>query len=125
MLINAQLRGKQEEIQPVRCDIVCVVELSTAEFYDLQFNPLADHAFIKEHLRDLKTNEFHSIPCILALGAGVDDGILVDPQGYNYARYTAYIPMARHLLQYEQTEREDAELEDEQPNEDAMQGMTM
>lgn len=98
MLINAQLRSKQEEIQPVRCDIACIVELSNAEFFDFQFNPLADHDFIKEHLPDLKTDEFHAIPCMLVLGEGVDDGILVDPQGYDYARYTAYIPMARQLL---------------------------
>lgn len=82
MLINAQLRSKQEEIQPVRCDIACIVELSNAEFYDFQFNPLADHDFIKAHLPDLKTDEFHAIPCMLVLGEGVDDGILVDPQGY-------------------------------------------
>ena len=98
MLINAQLRSKQEEIQPVRCDVACIVELSNAEFYDFQFNPLADHDFIKEHLHDLKTGEFHAIPCMLVLGEGVDDGILVDPQGYDYARYTAYIPMARQLM---------------------------
>ena len=64
MLINAQLRSKQEEIQPVRCDIACIVELSNAEFYDFQFNPLADYDFIKEHLPDLKTDEFHAIPCL-------------------------------------------------------------
>ena len=125
MLINVQLRSKQEEIHPVRCDVACIVELSNAEFYDFQFNPLADHDFIKEHLPDLKTDEFHAIPCMLVLGEGVDDGILVDPQEYSYARYTAYIPMARQLLQYEQTECEDADLEDMQMDEDAVQGMTM
>ena len=81
MLINAQLRSKQEELQPVRCDIACIVELSNAEFFDFQFNPLADRDFIEEHLPDLKTDEFHAIPCMLVLGEGVDDGILVDPQG--------------------------------------------
>ena len=75
MLIKAQLRSKQEEIQPVRCDVACIVELSNAEFYDFQFNPLADHDFIKEHLPDLKTDEFHAIPCMLVLGDGGDDGL--------------------------------------------------
>lgn len=107
ILINAQLRSKQEEIQPTRCDVACIVELSNAEFYDFQFNPLADHDFIKEHLPDLKTDAFHAIPCMLVLGEGVDDGILVDPQGYDYARYTAYIPMARQLFQNEQVESVD------------------
>ena len=81
MLINAQPRSKQEEIQPVRCDVACIVELSNAEFFRLPIQPLADHDFIKEHLPDLKTDEFHAIPCILVLGESVDDGILVDPQG--------------------------------------------
>lgn len=90
MLINVQLRSKQEEIQPVRCDVACIVELSNAEFYNFQFNPLADHDFIKEHLPDLKTDEFHAIPCMLVLGEGVDDGILVDPQGYVKTVYSFF-----------------------------------
>lgn len=125
MLINAQLRSKQEEIQPVRCDVACIVELSNAEFYDFQFNPLADHDFIKEHLPDLKTDEFHAIPCMLVLGEGVDDGILVDPQGYDYARYTAYIPMARQLFQSEQAESEDDTVDEDDLEEEPFQGMTM
>ena len=88
MLINAQLRSKQEEIQPVRCDIACIVELSNAEFYDFQFNPLADHDFIKAHLPDLKTDEFHAIPCMLVLGEGVDDGdfVIADGSGVVFIR---------------------------------------
>mgnify|MGYP000829352686 CR=1 FL=1 len=121
MLINVQLRSKREEIQPVRCDVACIVELSNAEFFDFQFNPHAEHDFIKDHLPDLKTAEFHAIPCMLVLGEGVDDGILVDPQGYDYARYTAYIPMARQLFQNEQIEREDGAFEEEDP----LQGLTM
>lgn len=125
MVINVQLRSKQEEIQPVRCAIACVVELSNVEFYDFQFNPLKDHDFIREHLPDLKTDEFHAIPCMLVLGDGVDDGILVDPQGYDYARYTAYIPMARQLFQNEQTETEDNTVEEDDPEEEPFHGMTM
>ena len=125
MLINAQLRCKQEEIQPVRCDVACIVELSNAEFYDFQFNTLADRDFIKEHLSELKTDEFHAIPCMLVLGAGLDDGILVDPQGFNYARYTAYIPMARQILQNEQSEHEDCVSEGNESDEESNQEMTM
>jgi len=99
MLINVQLRSKQEEIQPMRCDVACIVELSNAEF--------------------------HAIPCMLVLGEGVDDGILVDPQGYDYARYTAYIPMARQLFQNEQMESEDEAVEEDDLEEEPFQGMTM
>lgn len=125
MLINTQLRCKQEEIQPVRCDIVCIVELSRADFYDFRFNTLADRDFIKEHLKDLKADVFHAIPCLLVLGEGENDGILVDPQGYDYARYTAYIPMARQLVQAEQIARVDDAIEDDDANEDPFQGMSL
>lgn len=125
MLIKAQLRCKQEEIQPVRCDIACVVELSQAEFYDFQFNPLTDRIFIKDRLPDLVTDEFHAIPCLLILGEGIDDGILVDPQGYDYARYTAYIPMARQLLQNEQVENTKESNDESVMDEESFQGMTL
>lgn len=124
MLINAQLRCKQEEIQPVRCAVSCVVELSDADFEEFQFNPLADYPFIREHLTDLNTDEFHAIPCLLVLGKNHDDGILVDPQGYDYARYTAYVPMARQLLQADQAICESNPLQDDGA-EDLFHGMTM
>ena len=34
----------------------------------------------------------------LILDAEGKDGFLVDPQGYNYARYSAFVPNARSLL---------------------------
>lgn len=36
--------------------------------------------------------------CLLVLDADGTDGFLVDPQGYNYARYSAFVPNARSLL---------------------------
>ena len=40
--------------------------------------------------------------CVMALDETGDDGILIDPQGYNYPRYSAYIPNAKQMLQMEQ-----------------------
>ena len=36
--------------------------------------------------------------CLLILDAEGKDGFLVDPQGHNYARYSAFVPNARSLL---------------------------
>ena len=38
----------------------------------------------------------------MALDETGDDGILIDPQGYSYPRYSAYIPNAKQMLQMEQ-----------------------
>ena len=38
----------------------------------------------------------------MALDEAGEDGILIDPQGYSYPRYSAYIPNAKQMLQMEQ-----------------------
>ena len=125
MTVNVQLRNKQETIRTDCCEIVCVVELSNAEFSNFRRCPLSDRDFIKEHLSVLKSNELGTIPCILVLGEGIDDGILVDLEGYDYARYTAYIPLARQLFQNEQIECEDEASKEDGLEEEPFQGMTM
>ena len=125
MTVNVQLRNKQETIRTECCEIACVVELSNAEFCNFRRRPLSDRDFIKDHLQELKSDKLNPIPCMLVLGEGVDDGILVDPEGYDYARYTAYIPMARQLFQNEQIECEDEASEEDGLEEEPFQGMTM
>ena len=46
-------------------------------------------------------------------------------RGYDNARYTAYIPMARQLFQNEQAESEDGAIEEDDLEEEPFQGMTM
>lgn len=38
----------------------------------------------------------------MALDKAGDDGILIDPQGFSYPRYTAYVPNARQMVQMNQ-----------------------
>lgn len=125
MTVNVQLRNKQETIRTECCEIACVVELSNAEFCNFRRRPLSDRDFIKDHLQELKSDIINPIPCMLVLGEGIDDGILVDPEGYDYARYTAYIPMARKLFEIEQTENENDSIMNDDPDEEHIQGMTM
>jgi hypothetical protein len=57
-------------------------------------DPLHDQDFIKDNL-DLmycdKENVFH---CIFVTSEEHDFGILVESEGYQYARYAAYLPKA-------------------------------
>ncbi len=125
MTVNVQLRNKQETIRTECCEIACVVELSNAEFCNFRRRPLSDRDFIKEHLQELKSDKLSPIPCLLVLGEGVDDGILVDPEGYGYARYTAYIPMARKIFRNEQIESNEHTVVEDDQDEEPLQGMTM
>ena len=58
---------------------------------------LADYDFIAESKNAIRHDE-DARHCLLILDAEGTDGFLIDPQGYNYARYSAFIPNARSLL---------------------------
>ena len=103
MIINVPMRSKQDRIEPIRCEVVCAVEIPYDAFIRFRDNPLTDQDFIKEHLDELQPKDYSTASCLLVIGKDQSDGILVDPQGYSYARYTAYIPEARQLLQREQS----------------------
>lgn len=82
-----------------RCQIDVSVTLHHSEFEDFRHNTLKDRDFIANSLSDLATTNDNTRHCIMVLDEEADDGILVDPQGYNYARYSAYIPNAKQLMQ--------------------------
>lgn len=103
MIINVPMRSKQDRIKPIRCEVNCVVEIPYDEFIRFRDNPLKDYDFIKVHLDELEQKDNSTASCMLVIGKNQSDGILVDPQGYSYARYTAYIPNARGLLHQEQS----------------------
>ena len=103
MIINVPMRSKQDRIEPIRCEVDCVVEIPYDDFIRFRDNPLKDYDFIKTHLDELEQKDYSTASCMLVIGNNQSDGILVDPQGYSYARYTAYIPNARTLLQQEQS----------------------
>lgn len=103
MVICAPLKSKQDRIETTRCEVDCVVEIPYDEFIRFRDNPLMDYDFVKAHLNELQQKDYSTASCMLVIGKDQSDGILVDPQGYSYARYTAYIPEARTLLQHEQS----------------------
>ena len=97
MILKADFRCKQVAPEVEACVVEKVVELSTAEFDQFCRSMLEKYPFIREARASLHYDDGmrHGF---LVLGVGRNDGILVDPQGYNYARYSAFIPNARSLL---------------------------
>lgn len=97
MILNIPLRNKMESWEYNRCQIDKTVILPHTEFEHFRRNTLADYDFISNSLDDLPTTNDNTRHCIMVLDDGGDDGILVDPQGYSYARYSAFVPNARQL----------------------------
>ena len=97
MTVQAYLRERAADLESKTCSIEKVIELSASDFKHFRQAPLKDYDFISENKADLHCEQglWH---CLLILDAEGTDGFLVDPQGHNYARYSAFVPNARSLL---------------------------
>ena len=97
MIIQAELRRKQSEYEGEACAVDKVIELPGQRFQQFSRALLADYDFIAENKNAIR-HDTDSRHCLLILDTDGTDGFLVDPQGYNYARYSAFVPNARSLL---------------------------
>ena len=97
MIIQAELKRKRSEYEGEACAVDKVIELSAQRFQQFSRALLADYDFIAEGISDIRHDDA-ARHCLLILDADGIDGFLVDPQGYNYARYSAFIPNARSLM---------------------------
>ena len=97
MIIQAELKRKQSEYEGEACSVDKVIELPAQRFRQFSRALLADYDFIAKNKNAIRHDE-EARHCLLILDADGTDGFLVDPQGYNYARYSAFVPNARSLL---------------------------
>ena len=97
MIIQAELKRKQSEYEGEACAVDKVIELPAQWFQQFSRALLADYDFIAKNKNAIR-HDTDSRHCLLILDTDGTDGFLVDPQGYNYARYSAFVPNARSLL---------------------------
>ena len=97
MIIQAELKCKQTGCEADPCAVDKVIELPSPRFKQFSRALLADYDFIAENKNAIRHDE-DARHCLLILDAEGTDGFLVDPQGHNYARYSAFVPNARSLL---------------------------
>ena len=117
MKINAVLRCKEPEIKPRAYEVSDVITLSDAEYRSVLKEPLKD----REYLKGRTGQE----SCVLLLSKTGDDGILVDTQGYDYPRYSAFIPNAKDIINaFVQTLANYAVSEGMQNSEDGIWGVS-
>ena len=90
----------------------CVVEkwipLSHWSFEQIKQDPLHDLEAVKAY-RDIMFCDNEANHCIMLLDDFGSDGILVESEGYDYPRYSCFVPNARML--YEDSIMTDAERE--------------
>ncbi len=99
MIFNIPLRRKDTEVDVVPCTVKKTVTLSAEEFAHFSQNLMNHYDFIRENNDRMYQDENGVNHCLLVLGEGCADGILVESEGSTYARYSAFVPNARQLLQ--------------------------
>ena len=75
------------------------MELSAAQFDYFSKNLLSDYDFLLTNIDCMYQDGDGVSHCLLVLGEGRDDGIIVNSEGSAYARYSAFVPNARQLWQ--------------------------
>ena len=96
-MVQAYLRERAADLESKTCSIEKVIELSASDFEHFLQAPLKDYDFISENKADLHCEQ-GIWQCLLILGADCEDGILVDPEGFDFALYAAFLPSARRLM---------------------------
>ena len=74
--------------------------LPAGEFEEFLKNPLEDMPCIVENVDLMQEDREGIYHCLLITGEGRRDGVLVESEGYRYARYASYVPDAA-ALEYE------------------------
>lgn len=97
MMVQAYLQERAADLESKTCSIEKVIELSASDFKHFRQAPLKDYDFISENKANLHCEQ-GIWQCLIILGTECEDGILVDPEGFDFALYTAFLPSARRLL---------------------------
>ena len=97
MKIKADLIRYPERIRPAWCQVEKVVELAGPEFNAFLISPQEEQPFLADNAELM-----HEWKCVnhglRVLGEGRTDGVLVDSEGSALAKYAAYVPQARALV---------------------------
>ncbi len=98
----AQFRRKETAMRAEECVVEKVVELDAPAFREFRKHLTRNYGFLAEHRDAMRVDSFGVIHCLLVLGEGWEDGILVNSEGSSYARYSALLPNARSFLKQQE-----------------------
>lgn len=102
LFTSATMQRKVSEYPLDRCKIETLVILEHEDFENFRNNLLSDHDFIKENIDSMHVDSEGTMHCLLVLDEdspnGTPDGILVESEGANYARYSSYLPNANFIV---------------------------
>lgn len=103
LILNANMISKADRFIPKKCTVEKVIEVSDSEFNKFIENPMKRNYYLPQY-KDLMGYYDDSYHGVLFVNMENGDGLLVNSEGYDYARYSQYIPNASDLIrQHEHT----------------------
>ena len=93
---HAQELMEDKTMKPIQVEVVKILQLTGQQFRDFSVNLLRDMPFLIPN-KNLTGYDKGVTRCLLVATRSRRDGILVDCQGYNFARYSCYVPSKQSL----------------------------
>lgn len=103
LILNANMICKADRFVPKKCAVEKVLEVSHEEFQHFIENPCGRNYYLPQYknLMGFYDDTYHGV---LFVDDKNGDGLLVNSEGADYARYSQFIPNAREIIQrHEQT----------------------
>ena len=101
--MNAVFVRKESDFEPQPCVIEKIIRLSDFEYDRFAANMLAAQDFIEDNAEFMQGHDSEGrVRCLLVVCDGRRDGILVDSDGGDYARRSAFVPNAEDFLNAQQ-----------------------
>ena len=103
--INAIFQRKENDFKPEQSVVEKRITLPDEDFIQFRHNMIDDYDFIKDNIDFMFTDSNNVNHCLLILGETYDDGILTLSEGYDYAKYAAFVPNAKQIIKAQELER--------------------
>ncbi|OCN00405.1 hypothetical protein A7X67_16195 [Clostridium sp. W14A] len=103
--LKAVFERKVDRFPETVCVVERALELSKAEYREFRDHLTRDMPFIAENRDWMLIDENNVAHCLLVLGEGGSEGVLVNSEGYDYARYASLMPGARELIAVQQKQK--------------------
>lgn len=103
LVLNANMICKADRFIPKKCAVEKVIEVSDSEFRTFIENPIKRNYYLSQY-KDLMGYYDDSYHGVLFVNMENGDGLLVNSEGYDYARYSQFIPNVSGIIAaHEQT----------------------
>ena len=102
LIINANLLRKESEFRTKSCVVEKAIAVSNGEFEYLKRHLLRDNDLIADNTDLMYCDSDDNYHCLLIYDEEQGDGLLIESEGADYARYAQYIPRAKELVEMHQ-----------------------